>query len=437
LSNAFKKSFNKLTDAIRFHEPRSIEAGCIDKSLPKAIINILEAMPDGTSLHEYNGTPIWISQKTRKMLRVEQQELSVGDFLSSVNPQDKLKFLKVFSDCHMQGSEQSADFRSQFVKESGDIESTIFQLHVSRYDLEARKMYLACIRDVTTHTIEQDRTSEMLEEAQHSSKTKSLFLSNMSHELRTPLNAIIGFSQMLMGEGSVILSDQKKTEYAGLVNQSAGHLLTIINDILDVSRIEAGKFPIAPELLDLPYELETTLQLLQPIARQAGVELVLQIDEAVANLTADPRALRQIIINLVANAIKFSNPGQRVVLRAKRKLKNISFQITDSGLGMDDKTIKQLGSVFYQADQTVSSRHEGAGLGLSIVFGLVKLHKGQINFDSTIGHGTTVEFVLPLNTGATIPVPANPDDEVIFLNKTREPNLLRRLDKTHSVRKVG
>jgi len=437
LSSAFRRSFNKLTDAIRHHASNSMEPGCIDIGLPKALENLLEAMPDGTSLHNEGGEPVWISRKTRKMLRFDHQKLSSADFLSLVNPQDKLNVLKAFSDCSMNGSDQSAEFRFQIAEGDGNVKSSNFQIHVTRYEIDTREVYLACIRDITAQRIEQDRALQMVEEAQNSSNIKSLFLSSMSHELRTPLNAIIGFSQMLMGEAALVLPDEKKTEYAGLVNQSANHLLTIINDVLDVSRIEAGKFPIVPEQLDLPKELATTIQLLQPIAESASVELVLQIDEVASKLTADARALRQIIINLVANAIKFSNSGQRVTLRVKRELRSISFEIIDSGLGMDHQTIQKLGKVFYQADQTISKRHSGSGLGLSIVFGLVRLHDGHINFDSRVGHGTRVKVVLPIKTGAPIPVPANPDDEVIFLNKAREPNLLRRLDKTQSVRKVG
>jgi len=394
-------------------------------------------MPDSASLHDANGNAIWVSDKTLEMFCKGAENLNNKGFIEQINPQDKLDVLKAFSDCNASGKQQTVTFRCQFIKPDGSFEVSYFELRVSSYLHKEEQFFLALVRDISNDKRSSDQAKQDVERAQNSSSTKSMFLSHMSHELRTPLNAIIGFSQMLMGEAAVVISDEKKTEYAGLVNQSASHLLNIINDILDISKIEAGKFKIIPEVISLKDEVQASLKLMAPIAEQAGVCIEVDTKDHLPNITADPRAIQQVLINLIANAIKFSNRGDKVTVVIERNRRKVNLKVIDTGLGMEKDTLDNLGSSFFQEEQSTTKRFEGTGLGLSIVFGLVQLHNGEISFDSTKGSGTTVCVELPISNEKSIPIPADPNEAIVFLNKSREPNLLRKLETNSTVRKTG
>lgn len=437
LSNAFKKSFSKLTNAVGLQTQVQPVAEASNEFLSNDTATLLQSMPDSVSLHDANGNALWISDKTNEMFCLDTNSPQKKGFLDEINPQDKLDVLKAFSDCSMTGNSQTVTFRGQFAGTNGNLEVSHFEARISSYPHNNETVFLTLVRDVSDETKRQDQAKLDVESAQNLSSTKSLFLSHMSHELRTPLNAIIGFSQMLMGEATVIITDEKKTEYAGLVNQSANHLLKIINDILDISKIEAGKFQIIPEVINLEDAVQASKKLLAPIANEAGVSIVIKAKENLPNITADPRAIQQILINLIANAIKFSNRGDTVTVVIERNRRKIDLKVIDHGIGMKQETLEKLGSSFFQEEQNTTKRFEGTGLGLSIVFGLVKLHDGQVSFQSKQGSGTTVCVELPISNEKSIPIPADPNEAIVFLNEAREPNLLRKLETNSTVRKTG
>ena len=437
LSNAFKKSFSKLTNAVGFQSQGKPVLETNNEFLSENTSAILQNLPDSASLHDANGNAVWISDKTTEMFSKDIGNLKNKGFLQTINPQDKLDVLKGFSDCSTTGKNQTVTFRCQFAGSNGKFEVSTFELRISSYMHKDEELFLALVRDISDITKRLDQAKWDVERAQNSSSTKSLFVSHMSHELRTPLNAIIGFSQMLMGEAAVVISDEKKTEYAGLINRSAGHLLNIINDILDVSKIEAGKFQIIPEVINLSNEVQASLRLMAPIADEAGISIVTDAKDNLPDITADPRAIQQILMNLIANAIKFSHRGGKVTVSIERDRRKINLKVKDTGLGMEQDTLDKLGSSFFQAEQNTTKRIEGTGLGLSIVFGLVELHGGLIFFDSKQGSGTTVCIELPISNETSIPVPADPNEAIVFLNEVREPNLLRKLETNSTVRKTG
>lgn len=437
LSNAFKKSFSKLTNAVGFQS--QVKSVLEDKYdfLSHDTKTLLQSLPDSASLHDANGNALWISDKTIEMFRQDVESLNNKGFFNAINPQDKLNVLKGFSDCSTSGQNQTVSFRCQFAGSQDRLEVSYFELRISYYLYNGKKLFLALVRDVSQDIKNLNQAKQDVESAQNSNSTKSQFLSHMSHELRTPLNAIIGFSQMLMGEAAVIINEEKKTEYAGLINQSASHLLNIINDILDISKIEAGKFQIIPELINLEDEVRASLKLMAPIADEAGISIEIQTKDILPDIMADPRAIQQILINLIANAIKFSHMGDKVTILIERDRRKVNLRVKDTGLGMKQDTLDKLGSSFFQAEQTTTKRYEGTGLGLSIVFGLIKLHEGQISFESKKGMGTTVSVALPISNQKSIPVPADPNEAIVFLNEAREPNLLRKLEINSTVRKTG
>ena len=383
-------------------------------------IAALETMPDCISIHKANGEVEWISTKASTILRDEQSAFAGRGFFENINPQDIAKILKGFSDCSINETEANIDFRKQVELEPGLMETRIFELRISPFTASEKSLCMGITRDVTDSRNALNIAEEQMCEAERLNSAKSLFLSTMSHELRTPLNAIIGFSQMLMGEASLIISEDKKIEYAGLINQSAEHLLHVLNDILDLSKIEAGKFQIIPETFDVTEELRSTVRLMEPVAQNVDVGLVCKFADEMPDITADPRAVKQIVMNLLSNAIKFSEAGSRVTLSLERVRRKVRISVRDTGIGMDAETVSNLGNVFYQAEQTASRRYEGAGLGLSIVFGLVQLHGGNVSFESEPDSGTCVHIELPIAVAETVPVPADPDKAIVYLNKTTD-----------------
>lgn len=437
MSNAFKKSFSKLTNAVGLQAQVKSVTEAVDEFLSKDAAMLLQSMPDSVSLHDANGNALWVSDKTNYMFCLNAENQKDKGFLEAINPQDKLDVLKAFSDCSTSGKNQTVMFRCQFAGDDGKFEVSHFEVRISPYPHKGEIVFLALARDVSAEAKREVQAKQDIESAQNLSSTKSMFLSHMSHELRTPLNAIIGFSQMLMGEAAVIITDEKKTEYAGLINQSASHLLKIINDILDISKIEAGKFQIIPEVINLEDEVQASLKLLAPIADEAGVSIAIKAMDNLPNITADPRAIQQIVMNLIANAVKFSHRGDTITVLIERNRRKIELKIIDTGLGMEQDTLDKLGSSFFQAEQNTTKRFEGTGLGLSIVFGLIKLHNGQVSFESKQGSGTTVCVELPISNEKSIPVPADPNEAIVFLNETREPNLFRKLETNSTVRKTG
>ena len=231
--------------------------------------------------------------------------------------------------------------------------------------------------------------------AESASQAKSQFLANMSHELRTPLNAVIGFSEMIrdrvLGDAAVL----RYSEYAGDVHNSATHLLNLINDILDLSKIEAGRLELHETRFDLARLGADTLQLMRQQAERRGVFLM---QEGPRKLWAfaDQRALRQIFVNLLSNAVKFTPPAGEIVLRCASDACGVTISVSDTGVGIRPEDVAGVMEVFRQGRHDIkSSPEEGTGLGLAIVKALTELHGGSVGIESALGKGTTVTVRLP------------------------------------------
>ena len=232
--------------------------------------------------------------------------------------------------------------------------------------------------------------------AEEANRAKSHFLANMSHELRTPLNAIIGFSEVMMREIFGGHSKPIYKEYSSDINGSGQHLLGLINDILDLSRIEAGRFEISEEEVDLVSMAEEARHLLDIRAKAQGVEVVYDFEENLPLLYADARAMRQIWINLLTNAIKFSPEGSTITLMARRETNgNLRFGVHDQGTGISESEIDRVTEVFTQGAAGIAQPGKGSGLGLSIVKGLLHVHNGRFEIRSKLGEGTQAEAIIP------------------------------------------
>jgi signal transduction histidine kinase len=234
-------------------------------------------------------------------------------------------------------------------------------------------------------------------EAENANKVKSMFLAKTSHELRTPLNAIIGFSSLFGGREAELASNADKYgEYARLIQSSGEYLLALINDLLEMSKIEAGRIELRDETLSLGETLEEALALIEVQARAKAIILKSEIVTRDARITADAKALRQVLLNILSNAVKFTPEGGVIALAAHPGAEGaLAIRVTDSGVGIPADAIERVFLPFERAHRDGKHPIEGTGLGLAIARGLVELHGGSIALDSTLGQGTTVTIMLP------------------------------------------
>jgi two-component system cell cycle sensor histidine kinase PleC len=272
---------------------------------------------------------------------------------------------------------------------------------------DSEKRLMATIGDLTSSQAELKRKAAELSElnrdyqvetarAEAASRAKSEFLANMSHELRTPLNAIIGFSEVLQARMFGPLGSEKYSEYADDIHNSGIHLLTVINDILDMAKIEAGQMQLEREDVDLAPLLEETLRLVAIQAEQKDIQVEQRISSKLS-LNADRRAMKQILLNLLSNAVKFTEPGGRILVRARKTSCAVTLTIEDTGIGIPKALLSRIGQPFEQVQNQFSKSTGGSGLGLAISRSLAELHGGAMKVRSIEGVGTIVSVRVPID----------------------------------------
>jgi two-component system cell cycle sensor histidine kinase PleC len=240
----------------------------------------------------------------------------------------------------------------------------------------------------------KERSDVAAERAEAASRAKSEFLANMSHELRTPLNAIIGFSEMI--QSGHFSKPGKHAEYAGLIHQSGHHLLALINDILDLAKIEAGGFALQESLVDVARLISGCVRLMAGRADVSEVDIGMETPADLPQLDADERALKQVLLNLLANAVKFTPPGGSVTVFAYIAPNgDMAIGVRDTGIGIAEEDVARVFEHFGQGRHDVVTPDKGTGLGLPIVKGLVAAHDGRVELASRVAEGTTVTVFLP------------------------------------------
>ncbi len=254
---------------------------------------------------------------------------------------------------------------------------------------------VAVLRDVTERRQSEIMLVEAKEQAEAASRTKSEFLANMSHELRTPLNAILGFAEILE-HGVFGPVNDKQREYLRDIHDSGSHLLQIISDILDISKIEAGRIELRDERVDATALVEACLTLIRPRAVAAQVRVETELPPGLPLLRGDEVRIKQVLLNLLSNAVKFTPAGGAVTVTATpHESGGVALAVADTGIGMSAEEIEEALKPFRQIDGSLSRRHEGTGLGLPLAKSLVELHGGRLRIDSRKGHGTTILAVFP------------------------------------------
>ncbi len=255
---------------------------------------------------------------------------------------------------------------------------------------------LAVYEDITERLKAENELEAATEQAELANRSKSQFLANMSHELRTPLNAIIGFSEMIRNGVFGPVGDAKYAEYATDINASGQHLLALINDILDLSKIEAGKLELQEQIVDVAGVVDACLTVVRERADSAGLELERGLADGLPGLRADERKVKQMLLNLLSNAIKFTERGGKVRARAEvNREGGITISVSDTGIGIASEHVTRVMEPFAQADNAFNRQYQGTGLGLPLTKALVEMHGGVLELTSEPGVGTTASLLFP------------------------------------------
>ncbi|MBY0297966.1 MAG: PAS domain-containing sensor histidine kinase [Methylobacterium sp.] len=366
---------------------------------------LLDVVDDLVTWHDRSGGVLQASGGSVRLAGAAPSALHGRGLLARVHVSDRPAFLKALSDAGSRDLPVTVQFRLHVDACGPDQPSRVIWAEMRAHRVPAgtgaagQAAVVAVTRDVSEHQRHAEELDHARARAERADEIKSRFLAVVSHELRTPLNAIIGFSEMLSAEAKLTLPPERQHEYAAIIHGSGRHLLEVVNALLDLSKIQSGSFDLAPEPFDLGTLVHGCCDLMQLRADQGGIEILREVPRDLPDLTADPRACRQMLINLLSNAVKFTPRGGRITVSARRAFDRIELSVADTGIGIAEADLPRLGDPFFQAGSaaTYARMHEGTGLGLSVVRGLVGLHNGEMTLESAPARGTRVVLALPID----------------------------------------
>jgi len=367
------------------------------------------------------------SDETARIFGIAPAEgdISDEDFLNRIAPEDSDRIREIYAKPWNERPFYQIEY--QIVRPDGAVRTVAEHGQVIIDETSGKASLIGAVQDITEFrrrekelistrdrlaalAAERDRSRMAAEaariDAETANRAKSQFLANMSHELRTPLNAIIGFSELIATEAFGPVGNARYGGYAHDILGAGHHLLDLINDILDIAKIEAGRVELEEEDIDVGRLIASVIEMFMPQAGEGRVDLSGEVARDMPRLRADRRRLRQIVLNLVSNAVKFTPAEGRVTVRvAVTTAGAVAIEVADSGIGIAADQIPKIMEPFVQADSSMSRRYEGTGLGLPLSRALAELHGGRLTIASTLGQGTTATVLFPGDRLVAEPLP--------------------------------
>ena len=380
-----------------FFQRRSTAIPVPERASPQGQ-SVLDRLPGVVTIHDENSrVRATHGSDVRQQLKLVG-DINAGGFLDHVHVSDRIEFLRSVDQLRTGYETQSLIVRMRSLGASEQDQFRHWSIHLAAIrDGEGTfDGFIAQSRDVTAEMELRRSYVRKVGEAEAANEAKTRFLAAVSHELRTPLNAILGFSDILTSELVGPALDENQAEYVTLIRQSGQHLLEVINSMLDLSKIDAGRYELNLEPFDVREAIRSCEAMLRQQANENQVVLTTRVAKGHVELTACRRAVQQILINLIANAIKFTDENGVVSVDVADGQGFTSISVSDTGIGICEADLEKIGSPFVQLQSDNARQYEGTGLGLSLVKGLVELHSGRFRIESTPGVGTTVTIDLPI-----------------------------------------
>ncbi|TKT81475.1 PAS domain-containing sensor histidine kinase [Aquamicrobium sp. LC103] len=363
------------------------------EAVTPGLIPLAELMPAVTITMNKAGDVQAVSEQSNAILGLSPELLSGNELFQRVHVADRVHYLCALSKLRSGESAQKLSLRLRLPAGHAAGPYGWFDMELLNAGAEAT---LAVVRDGGEAAELREALAQAREKMGALEIAKGRFLAAVSHELRTPLNAIIGFSDMLLHKEISGPLSAKQAEQIALVREAGNHLLSVVNSILDVSKIESGTYHITPEPFDLGTAMGLCHSMMEPQANSKGVALSAKVPPTLGEVVGDQRAVQQILLNLLSNAVKFTPEGGSVAMNAVQTGETVQIHVSDTGIGIEECDLREIGKPFMQVQNDYTRQFQGTGLGLSLVKGLVKLHNGAMSIESAPGLGTTVTFSLPV-----------------------------------------
>ena len=357
--------------------------------------SIFESSHIGMCLQNALGQRLLVNQAYCDLLGLKREELEGSYVVDFTHPEDVDESADVLQKLNT-GETAFARFEKRFMRTDGDVVWADVNISPLRLKDETETRSISQIIDITEKKRAERALLDAKEQAEMANRTKSEFLANMSHELRTPLNSVIGFSQILMTEMFGPLGESRYLDYSRDIYASSSHLLNVITDILDISKIEAGEATSVPGEVDLTETINACIAMIAPRATAKDIDLRLELPLGLPKLYVDARQQKQILLNLLSNAVKFTPDQGEIIISAYLEADSaLAIEVRDNGIGIAPEDINKVLEPFGQARSKADRSHEGTGLGLSLSKSLTELNGGQLRLQSKLGEGTSVIIRYP------------------------------------------
>ncbi|WP_157015067.1 sensor histidine kinase [Mesorhizobium xinjiangense] len=370
------------------HDERAVAAGEPEAPLQERLNAV-------TLRVSRNGEVLSVTSQARQLLGIEPEFMLENAFFERIHVTDRVAWLSALADAREAKPVKEFELRLRIAAEKNEIVFAPFMAELPQR-VAAEPEFEVVLRRADELAGLRRQLNQMREEKEAQHIDGRHVLASVSHEMRTPLNSIIGFSDMLLQGTKGPLGNATQREYVELVRESGEHLLSLVDAILDMGRLEAGTFPVETLRFSPRQTIETGMALMTPALEEKRIRLACEIDDAMDEICADRRALQQIVVNLLSNAVKFTPQGGEITVGARKRGARVELWVSDNGIGIAGPDLERVGKPFVRVVNDQNRHCEGTGLGLALVKGLVEMQKGSMAIESAPGLGTTVTIGLPL-----------------------------------------